>query len=157
MSKETTSLEDQYISLLNDPKGLFQQIENVVDRRKAVCTKLGIDYDQLQTRFATKDFQVKVFRHLSFKVANNKYTLLVSREELLLETLQELREKLVTTTDEDKRLKAIKLKGELDVLCERLVDGIEKLYKEIYGDVAQVAKEEVRKSLSPEQRIKGRG
>lgn len=141
----------RYIELMNSKSSELNKIENIEERKKTACEQAGL-------KMAPEDegYKKLVVYYLNYFQHNNKYSLLRTREEMLIEALVSLSEPLLPSKDEDKRLKNVKLKGDLDLLCERLVNGIESLYKEIYAELSEVAKEEMRVSLSPEQRLKNK-
>lgn len=138
-----------YIEKMNSKESALNRIENLEERKKAALKECG-----LQSISEDEAFKKLVVYYLSYFQHNNKYTLLRTREELLQEVMENMRESLEKTPDEDKKLKNVKLKGDLDQLAERLVEGCEKLYKEIYGELAETARDVIKVSISPEQRLK---
>lgn len=138
-----------YIEKMNAKDSSLNKIENLEERKK-----LAMKECSLQAIPETEEFKRLVVYYLSYFQHYNEYTLLRTREELLQEVMASMGESLVATKDEDKKLKNVKLKGDLDQLAERLVEGCEKLRKKIYGELEDVASEVIKVSISPEQRLK---
>lgn len=139
-----------YIELMNAKDSMLNKIENLEERKKAAMTLAG-----LQTIPDSSEFKELVVYYLNYFQHHNKYSLLRTREEMLAEALADMSQTL-DSQDEDTRLKNWKLKGDLDVLCERLIVGIEQLYRDIYGELVDVAKEQMKMGLSPEQRLRAK-
>jgi len=145
------SQQTNYLELVYGWKSEYQKIQDVEERKKVVCDKLRISFEHQKEQEKSKLFREDVLR---FMETQNplKSTLLITKQELLHEMFEKVREPLLQTKDEDKLLKNVKLKGDIDELCGRLVDDVERLFKEIYQDKTDEAKSESRKSL--EQRLK---
>jgi hypothetical protein len=134
---------DKYIDLVYNWKSKLANIP-LMDRKVAAAKELGIE---------VPDCQVPIINYLA-KQNHYRFTLLVSREELLQEMIESLQTQKINK-GEDKELKTIKLKGEIDMLCGRLVEQIEEAYKTIWGEMSEAAKVEVKKKIvSPEERLR---
>jgi len=134
----------EYIKMVYGKDSPLIAIADINERKQVVSDKLGItvDNEDEKTRKLILDF-LREQNHY-------KHALLSSRQELYWETLEVLREPL-KKGDDDKRLKNVKLKGDLNDLCGKLVLEIESLYEGIYGEEF---KEEAQKTVvSFEQRL----
>ncbi len=138
----------KYIELVYHWKSDFAGIPDLQLRKQQVATKLGIE---IPTGLA-HDREVIEFLN---KQSHYRYTLLISRMELLESMLASLKSKPKTSgTSEDSDLKYVKLQGDIDALCGRLVNDIEEGFKIIYAELAETAKEQVKNGRSLEQRLK---
>jgi len=101
----------------------------------------------------TPEIRELIAYYMSYFVYDNEFSLLISKEELLRESIEIIREP-VTTTDEDKRLKMIDLKSKADATCDKLVQDIKRLRSEIYGDKEKEGTKVIQGAISPEERLK---
>jgi len=142
-----TPEEQHYIALVYGRQSELKFIDKIEERKKAALARSGLK--------EAKGLEQEIMRYL---ITQNdlKYSLLVSRQEMYWETLSKLRNQIVDATDTDEQIKIVKLKKELDQLSERLMEGIAKLYREIFesADIIDAAKEHTKVTYSPEQRIK---
>lgn len=140
---------EHYIELMYSKDSEYNKIENLEERKRQVMQVCNMD-----TEPNSKEYRMKVVEFLS-RQHHNKFSLLRTREDMLQEALASMREPLVNTTDEDKKLKNVKLKLDLDVLAERLLTGIDSLRKEIYKpEVMAEAEEMIVSVVTPEMRLK---
>lgn len=135
-----------YIDLVYNWKSEYASIPDLQLRKQQVAAKLGIEIPIGQTH------EKEVIEYLN-KQAHYRYTLLISRMQLLEDMLGSLKSK-PKAAGEDADLKYVKLQGDIDALCGRLVDDIEAGFKTIYAELAETAKEQVKKVRSVEQRLK---
>lgn len=138
---------EQYIDLVYNWKSEYASLPDLQLRKQQVAAKLGIDIP------VGLEHDREVIEYLN-KQSHYRYTLLISRMELLESMLASLKTKPKTNGGEDADLKYVKLQGDIDALCGRLVDDIEAGFKTIYAELAEVAKEEVKKVRSVEQRLR---
>jgi len=120
-------------------------IQDINERKQVASDRLEVTVDH-------KDEKVRKLILTFLRQQNHyKHALLSSRQELYWETLEVLREPLKSGSDDDKRLKNVKLKGDLNDLCGKLVLEIDVLLDSIYGEEF---KEEAQKIVvSFEQRL----
>jgi len=133
-----------YIKMVYGINSPLSSITDINERKQVVADKLNItvDHEDETTRKLILEF-LREQNHY-------KHALLSSRQELYWESLEVMREPL-KKGDDDKRLKNVKLKGDLNDLCGKLVLEIENLYEGIYGDEF---KDEAKKTVSSfEQRL----
>lgn len=142
----------KYVVLMCSKDSEMNAIENLEERKKAAMEKSrwrGTEDETLQ-----EQINELIFHYLSYYQANNDFSLLLSREGLFAEMLKAIREPIVTIKDEDKILKAIKIKGETDNLLEQLNGRIKELRKSLFGPLIDVAQPRINKILTPESRLK---
>lgn len=137
---------DKYIQLVYGKDSNLNKIENIDDRKKIAAEQCEIDVPD-------RDKIGKQVIAFMRKQNHNRHSLLVTKEELYMESLEVLREPLMESKDDDKRLKNIKLKGDLNDLCNRLEEEIEKLRLSLY---TEEYKEEAKKVVSIEERLKNK-
>ena len=133
-----------YIKMVYGINSPLSAITDINERKQVVADKLSItvDHEDETTRKLILEF-LREQNHY-------KHALLSSRQELYWESLEVMREPL-KKGDDDKRLKNVKLKGDLNDLCGKLVLEIESLYEGIYGEEF---KDEAKKTVSSfEQRL----
>jgi len=140
-------MTNSYIDLVYNWKSEYASITDLQARKQQVATKLGIDIP------SGPKHELEVIEYLN-KQSNYRYTLLISRIELLEEMIKALKTPSKKTESEEADLLHIKKKGEIDALCGRLVNDIEEGFKIIYAELAETAKEQVKKVRSVEQRLK---
>lgn len=138
-----------YIDLVYNWKSEYASVPDLQFRKQQVAAKLEIEIP------TGVSHEKEVVTYLN-KQAHYRYTLLISRMQLLEDMLTSLKSK-PKAQGEDADLKYVKLQGDIDALCGRLVDDIESGFKIIYGELAESAKEEVKKVRSVEQRLKEKG
>jgi len=141
-----------YIDLVYNWKSEYASITDLQARKQQVATKLGIEIP------SGPKHELEVIEYLN-KQSNYRYTLLISRIELLEEMINALKskpKKSEPTISEEADLLHIKKKGEIDALCGRLVNDIEEGFKIIYAELAETAKEQVKKVRSVEERLKNK-
>ena len=119
---------DKYIELVYGKNSELRVIENMSERKAIASDRAGLD--------AVPDSKSisKLITEFLQKQNHYKQSLLVSRQELYWEALETLREPLKSSTDDDKRLKNVKLKGDLNDLCGKLVLEIETLIIDVYTE-----------------------
>lgn len=134
----------EYIKMVYGINSPLSSISDINERKQVVADKLSITVDH-------EDENVRKLILEFLREQNHyKHALLSSRQELYWESLEVMREPL-KKGDDDKRLKNVKLKGDLNDLCGKLVLEIENLYDGIYGDEF---KDEAKKTVSSfEQRL----
>lgn len=137
----------KYIDLVYNWKSEFASLPDLQLRKQQVAAKLGIEIPTGPVH------EKEVIEYLN-RQSHYRYTLLISRMELLEGMLASLKTKPKSNGTEDADLKYVKLQGDIDALCGRLVDDIENGFKTIYAELAETAKEEVKKVRSVEQRLK---
>ena len=137
----------EYIKLVYSKDSAFRKIADVAERKKIVCQKLQMTEPDM------KEIGKEVIKFLR---GENHFaqSLLDSKQELYWETLEVMREPLASTKDDDKRLKNIKLKGDVNDLCSKLVSEIDKLATMIYGE--EFKEEAMVKVITPEERLKNK-
>lgn len=133
----------KYIELVYGKESDLNKIENIEERKKIAAEQCGIEVPD-RSKIGK---QVILFMR---EMNHNRHSLLVTKEELFMESLEVLREPLAETKDDDKRLKNIKLKGDLNELCNRLEEEIEKLRISLY---TEEYKEEAKRVVSIEERL----
>jgi hypothetical protein len=117
-----------YIKMVYGINSPLSAITDINERKQVVADKLNVivDHEDETTRKLILEF-LREQNHY-------KHALLSSRQELYWESLEVMREPLKKSSDDDKRLKNVKLKGDLNDLCGKLVLEIENLYDSIYGE-----------------------
>lgn len=136
-----------YIDLVYNWKSEYASITDLQARKQQVATKLGIEIP------SGAKHELEVIEYLN-KQSNYRYTLLISRIDLLEEMIKALKTTSKKSETDEADLLHIKKKGEIDALCGRLVNDIEEGFKIIYAELAETAKEQVKKVRSVEQRLK---
>jgi hypothetical protein len=135
----------EYIKLVYGKDSSLIAIADINERKQVVSDRLGITVDNEDEN--TRKLILEFLREQN----HYKHALLSSRQELYWESLEVMREPLKKGSDDDKRLKNVKLKGDLNDLCGKLVSEIDSLYESIYGEEF---KEEAQKTVvSFEQRL----
>lgn len=116
----------EYIRLVYGKDSPISKIVDIQEKKQVALDKTGasISDDDEGTRRLILEF-LREQNHY-------KHSLLISKQELYWESLEVLREPLKKSTDDDKRLKNIKLKGDLNDLCSKLVSEIDVLYDNVY-------------------------
>lgn len=137
----------EYVRLIYSVDSPLNKIEDLGERKRAAAQKCDIPIPE-----NTEDFRKLVMLYLRYQ-KHNKFSLLITKQEVYEETLLVLAEPLTHTKDDDKRLKNIKLKGDVNALCEKLVVEIERLQLDIYTKEFQ---EEAKRVISVEERISKR-
>ncbi len=141
----------KYVDLMCNKNSDMNSIVNLEERKKVAMAKAkwaGTTEKELQEMV-----EELIFHYLSYYQADNDFSLLLSREELYAQMLKAIREPVVNITDEDKYMKTIKLKGDIDSLLEKLNNGIQELRIKIYGGHKETAQEKIKKILTPEMRL----
>jgi hypothetical protein len=136
------SKTEEYIRLVYSKDSSFKSIADINERKKVVAAKLEIPIPE--------DIAKQVIKFLR---EENHFdnSLLLSKQELYWETLEVMREPLAETKDDDKRLKNIKLKGDVNDLCSKLVSEINALASAVYGE--EFKEQAMRAVVSPEERL----
>lgn len=135
----------RFIELMYGKESILHKITNLEDRQAEALKRSA-----LSEAPSSDEFKKLWFDYLSFFEHNNRYTWLIIREELLYNSLNKLR-----GTFEDSK-EEIAVKDSLDKLCERLIDGIEKGYRDVYGEMADYAEGKIKAKVakSVEERLK---
>lgn len=129
----------EYIQLAYGHDSSLSQIPDIKERKLIASSRSGVD-------LVNEDETIRKLILEFLKEQNHyKHALLMSKQELYWESLGVMREPIINTKDEDKRLKNIKLKGEVNDLCGKLVMEITQLIDGIYGEEF---KEETMKTVS---------
>jgi len=136
-----------YISLVYSRTSDLNKIEDLAERKKIAAEKCGIEVPE-----NTPEMRKEIIAFLRDQY-HYKFTLLMTKEELLTESLDIMLEPLVSTKDDDKRLKNIKLKGDVNDLCSKLVNEIDVLRLTIFTEEYA---EESKKVISIEERLKAK-
>lgn len=116
----------QYIPLIYGSESELVKIEDLKERKKLAASRCEIEVPE-----DNEDLSKLIIEFLRHE-HHNKFALLICKEELFMESLEALREPLEKSKDDDKRLKNIKLKGDLNDLCGKLVDEIVRLRQSIF-------------------------
>lgn len=135
----------KYIPLIYGVDSNLNKIENLVERKNIAAEQCGIEVPE-----NTEELRKVIIEFLRLQ-HHNKFALLISKDELLIECLDVLREPLVNSKDDDKRLKNVKLKGDVNELCDKLVIETERLRIDIFTEEHA---EESKKVISIEERLK---
>lgn len=135
----------KYIPLIYGVESNLNKIEDLVERKKIAAEQCGIEVPE-----NTEELRKVIIEFLRLQ-HHNKFALLVSKEELLTECLDVLREPLVISKDDEKRLKNVKLKGDVNALCDKLVVETERLRIDIFTEEHA---EESKKVISIEERLR---
>jgi len=136
-----------YISLVYSRTSDLIKIEDLAERKKIAASKCGIEVPE-----NTPEMRKEIIAFLRDQ-HHYKFTLLMTKEELLTESLDVMLEPLIQTKDDDKRLKNIKLKGDVNDLCSKLVNEIDVLRLTIFTEEYA---EESKKVISIEERLKAK-
>lgn len=136
----------RYIPLIYSVDSPFNKIEDLAERKKVAASKCEIEVPNN----ADESFRKVAIEYLR-QQNHNKFSLLITKQQVYEETLEVLGEPLTHTKDDDKRLKNIKLKGDVNDLCEKLVVEIARLQQDIFTKEYQ---EEAMKVISPEERLR---
>jgi hypothetical protein len=117
----------EYIELVYGKDSTLAQVQDIEEKKQIARDKSGvtIDTEDVGTRKLILEF-LREQNHY-------KHSLLVTKQEAYWEFLEVLREPL-NKGDDDKRLKNVKLKGDVNDLCSKLVSEIEVLLNSIYGE-----------------------
>lgn len=134
----------KYIQEVYSKDSKLNKIEDIQERKKIAAEKCEIEIPE-----NTPELRKQIIEFLRSQ-AHNKFSLLITKEELLFESLEIMREPLIQSKDDDKRLKNLKLKGDANSLCDQLAVQIEALRIEIFTDEFHV---EAKKVISIEERI----
>ena len=137
----------QYISLVYSRTSDLNKIEDLAERKKIAAEKCGIEVPE-----NTPEMRREVIAYLRNQY-HYKFSLLISKEELLTESFDVMLEPLIVSKDDDKRLKNIKLKGDVNDLCSKLVSEIDTLRLTIFTEEYA---EESKKVISVEERLKAK-
>jgi|JI10StandDraft_1071094.scaffolds.fasta_scaffold103704_3 hypothetical protein len=138
----------KYIPLIYGVGSTLNKIEDLTERKKIAAEQCEIEVPE-----NTEDLRKVIIEFLRLQ-HHNKFALLISKEELLIECLDVLREPLVNSKDDDKRLKNVKLKGDVNALCDKLVVETDLLRIDIFTEEHA---EESKKVISIEERLKAKG
>lgn len=134
----------EYIKLVYGKNSPLNAIEDINERKKIASERIGLTVDNEDEK--TRKLILEFLREQN----HFKNSLFVSKQELYWESLEVLREPL-KKGDDDKRLKNIKLKGDLNDLCGKLVLEMDALRADIYGD--EFKEEATKTVISFEQRL----
>jgi hypothetical protein len=134
----------KYIPLIYGVGSTLNKIEDLTERKKIAAEQCGIDVPE-----NTEELRKVIIEFLRLQ-HHNKFALLISKEELLIECLDVLREPLVNSKDDDKRLKNVKLKGDVNDLCDKLVSETDRLRQTIFTEEHA---DESKKVISIEDRL----
>jgi len=145
----------KYVELLCNKSSELNTIENLEERKKAALTKSK--WMGTEDKKVLEQVNELIFHYLSYFQGYNDFALLLSREELYSQMLQAMREPLVNTADEDKYLKNIKIKGDINNLLGQLLIDIKSQRVSIYGVHEEIAVSRIKKVLTPESRLKSNG
>lgn len=99
----------------------------------------------------TPELRELITYYLSYYVYNNDFDILITKEMLLREAINTIREP-IDTQDAEEKLKMMDLKGKSNTIMNNLREEINTLRNSIYGD--QDGSKEILKALSPEDRLK---
>jgi len=116
-----------YIKLVYGKDSPLATIADITERKQVAADKLSVTVDQEDEK--TRKLILEFLREQN----HYKHALLSSRQELYWEFLEVMREPL-KKGDDDKRLKNVKLKGDVNDLCGKLVLEIDTLLESIYGE-----------------------
>lgn len=134
----------KYIPLIYGADSNLNKIEDLIERKKIAAEQCGIDVPE-----NTEELRKVIIEFLRMQ-HHNKFSLLISKEELLIECLDVMREPLLSSKDDDKRLKNVKLKGDVNELCGKLVTETERLRVDVFTEEHA---EESKKVISIEDRL----
>tara|TARA_R110000868_G_scaffold84074_1_gene237203 strand:+ start:193 stop:633 length:441 start_codon:yes stop_codon:yes gene_type:complete len=146
MKIKNTAL-DEYIKLVYGKDSSLAKIADINEKKQIAIEKTGaiVDYEDESLRKLILEF-LREQNHY-------KHSLLMTKQEVYWEFLEVLREPL-KHGDDDKRLKNVKLKGDINDLCSKLIPEIEALLDSIYGaEFKEMAQKTV---VSFEQRLKAK-
>lgn len=138
----------KYIQEVYSKDSKLNKIEDIQERKKIAAEKCEIEIPE-----NTPELRKQIIEFLRSQ-AHNKFALLISKEELLIECLDVMREPLINSKDDDKRLKNVKLKGDVNALCDKLVVETDLLRIDIFTEEHA---EESKKVISIEERLKAKG
>lgn len=146
-AKAYTAQEIRFVQILCDPEHQPNKEYDFNDR--LTQARISADADELQL-----DDRIKALIHyyLSHYLNNNKYQQLVSKQ-IQLWNLHRLALDDMTP-DKD----VIEMHRKITELIDSLTDSIEALEEKIYmsPEIKEIAKEEIKNTLSPEKRLKRR-
>ena len=117
----------EYIKLVYGKDSPLSAVTDINERKQIASDKMVITVDAEDEK--TRKLILEFMREQN----HYKHSFLMTKLELLWESLEVLREPL-KKGDDDKRLKNIKLKGDLNDLCSKLIPEVESLYDGIYGE-----------------------
>lgn len=138
----------KYIPLIYSKDSKLQKIENLEERKKQAAKQAGLE-DLTILELKNKEVNKLIIDYLSEEF-NLKFTLLITKLELLWTLIKKLREPMEDGEIADQ----VKLKGVLDEMCDRLEASCTKLIAEIYtSEMKDTAMEVVKMSLRPEERL----
>jgi hypothetical protein len=155
----------KYIELVYAQDSELRKIENLMDRKIAALMKMAIpDSDEIQAIIYLKDNNARQ-SILKFIRENNsnKCALLDSREQLFWELQERLMKPLTSSykngdnnvdIDDESMLKAVNLKTTISDKAEALLEGIDRLKRQIYIGDDEIEASDIIKFTSPEQRLK---
>ena len=151
----------EYIEILYNQKSVLNTIENLGDRKIEACLKVGLnpeDPDVIDNIMNFKDEEISslIFHYLSFYQNNNRFHKLCSDQQLFW-NMQRLMYMVLDNDLDDQHVESkMKLRANISKESDELMSRIDRLYSEIYGtnDVIQMAELNIRKLLTPEQRLR---
>lgn len=140
----------KYMELMYGIGSELNRIDNLQERKIAACNKAGLEIPDMQTILDEKDEEFQALRHvyLSHYQFHNKFQSLMTFQQLLWNAHKES----MTPGNDFEVAKLDKLVDFIDKLegkCARL-------FSEIYGsnEIIDIAKEEIKKTRSPEEKLK---
>ena len=142
-----TQQQCQFLDLMFNVKSELnkeQSFEARLTEACDACAMMGPWTDMLE----------HIHYYLSFYQYNNKYQALIGKQIMFWNIQKEA----LQDVDKDDVLKELGKMDKLSDLSDKLLESIERLYKEIYTEdiLISSAKEEVKKAMSPEMRLRER-
>lgn len=103
-----------------------------------------------------KGFEELMFHYLSYYQFNNKFQLLLSKQQLFWSIQKVLNKPVDEVEDETQMEKKLDSRHKITNTAQELINEIEYLKSEIYGtdDVKKVVEMHLRKVITPEMRLK---
>lgn len=142
----------RYIEAMYEKGSVLNQINDLQERKLKACEIAGLNPEDHGPLLEMKDPETNllIFHFLSYYQYNNKFNLLMAKQQLLWQSMKTMME----ATETDKMKEAMNLSDD----CDKLEARVEALYSEIYGDkqTTETAQMEIRKEVqmkTPEMRI----
>lgn len=138
----------EFVKIMTDPTNQVNKEKNFEARLAEAIKQSGVAED-VMTRAEVKDL---LHYRLSYVLYNNKYQRLLTKQVQLWNLCR------LTLNDfgNEDMVKDVGLHDKINELIDRLSGQVESLYSEIYGapEIQDIAKEQVKRTMSPEQRLK---
>lgn len=150
-----------YLSAMYDQKSPLNAIQDLGEKKLEAALKSGLNPKDSYVKdimdLKDKAFEELLFHYLSYYQFNNRFQLLITKQQLFW-SMQRVMNRPLNEDEEDEEVMRKKLNARYAISndAKSLIDEIEYLKSEIYGtdDVKKMAEMHVRKMLTLETRLK---